>query len=63
MRFSWSNLPLEDEVGEPIDLLRTLESLPEASRTGRVSVFFRMPEGESVAARLVAIRKSDKVGV
>lgn len=58
VRFSWSNLPLENETGEPIDLLRTLESLPEAE-PGEFPVFFRTPEGERIAARLVAIRKSE----
>lgn len=42
---------MEDEVSEPIDLLPTLESLPEAE-PGEFPVFFRMPEGERVAARL-----------
>lgn len=58
VRFSWSNLPLEGENGEPIDLLETLETLPEAE-PGDFTVFFRTPEGERVPARLVAIRKSE----
>jgi len=58
VRFSWSNLPLENEVGEPLDLLATLESLPEAE-PGEFPVFFRTPEGSRIAARLVAIRKSE----
>jgi hypothetical protein len=58
VRFSWSNLPLEDETGEAIDLLAMLESLPEAE-PGEFPVFFRTPEGSRIAARLVAIRKSE----
>lgn len=58
VRFSWSNLPLENEAGEPIDLLAMLETLPEAE-PGEFSVFFRTPEGSRVAARLVATRKSE----
>jgi hypothetical protein len=58
VRFSWSNLPLENEGGEQIDLLRTLESLPEAE-PGEFSVFFRTPDGDRITARLVALRKSE----
>lgn len=58
VRFSWSNLPLENEAGEAIDLLHTLESLSEAE-PGDFPVFFRTPEGERISARLVAIRKSE----
>jgi len=58
VRFSWSNLPLENEAGEPLDLLATLESLPEA-QPGEFPVFFRTPEGTRIAAHLVAIRKSE----
>jgi hypothetical protein len=58
VRFSWSNLPLENETGEPLDLLATLESLPEGE-PGEFPVFFRTPEGRRIAARLVAIRKSE----
>jgi hypothetical protein len=58
VRFSWSNLPLEHEQGEPLDLLATLESLPEAE-PGEFPVYFRTPEGSRIAARLVAIRKSE----
>ena len=58
VRFSWSNLPLENKAGEPLDLLATLESLPEAE-PGEFPVFFRTPEGSPIAARLVAIRKSE----
>ena len=58
VRFSWSNLPLEDEAGEPIDLLRKLETLPEAE-PGDFPLFFRTPEGERISVRMVAIRKSE----
>ena len=58
VRFAWSNLPLENEAGEPMDLLATLESLPEAE-PAEFPVFFRTPEGSRIAARLVAIRKSE----
>jgi hypothetical protein len=58
VRFSWSNLPLENESGDPIDLLQTLETLPEAEH-GEFPVFFQTPEGERISARLVAIRKSE----
>lgn len=58
VRFSWSNLPLENEAGEPLDLLATLESLGEAE-PGEFPVLFRTPEGSRIAGRLVAIRKSE----
>ena len=58
VRFAWSTLPLENEAGRPIDLLATLESLSEAE-AGEFPVFFRTPDGGRVAARLVAIRKSE----
>src|ERR1043165_3997552 len=58
VRFGWSNFPLENEAGEPLDLLATLESLPEAEPAG-LGVFFRAPQGSRIAARLVAIRKSE----
>ncbi len=58
VRFSWSNLPLENEVGEPLDLHAALESLPEAE-PGEFRVFFRTPDHSRIAARLVAIRKSE----
>jgi hypothetical protein len=58
VRFGWSTLPLENEAGEPMDLLTTLESLPEAE-PAEFAVFFRTPQGSRIAARLVAIRKSE----
>src|ERR1043165_8303707 len=58
VRFGWSNFPLENEAGEPLDLLGTPESLPEA-QPGAVAGLFRTPQGRRHAARLVAIRKSE----
>lgn len=58
VRFAWSTLPMENQTGQPLDLLATLESLPEAE-PGEFPVFFRTPEGNRIAARLVAIRKSE----
>lgn len=58
VRFGWSTMPLENEAGEALDLLTTLETLPEAE-PGEFPVFFRTPEGSRIAARLVAIRKSE----
>ena len=58
VRFAWSNVPLENEQGERLELLRALETLPEA-RAGEFSVRFRSPDGKVHAARLVAIRKSE----
>jgi IS4 transposase len=58
VRFGWSTLPLENEAGEPMDLLATLESLPEAE-PAEFAVFFRTPQGSRIAARLVAVRKSE----
>jgi IS4 transposase len=57
VRFAWSNVPLEDDAGEPIDLLAKLKSLPKAE-SGEFPVFFQTPEGSRIAARLVAIRKT-----
>jgi IS4 transposase len=59
VRFAWSNLPLEDEAGQPIDLLAKLKSLPKAEPE-EFPVFFRTPEGSRIAARLVAIRKDKR---
>src|ERR1043165_5073039 len=56
VRFGWSNFPLENEAGEPLDLLATLESLPEAE-PAEFAVFFRTPGGSRAAPRLVGIRK------
>jgi hypothetical protein len=58
VRFAWSNVPLENQQGEPFDLMRALETLPEA-KAGEFSVFFRAPDGRAVPVRLVAIRKSE----
>ena len=58
VRVAWSTLPPENEAGEAIDLLATIASLSEAE-PGEFAVFFRTPDGGRVAARLVAIRKSE----
>jgi hypothetical protein len=56
--FAWSNLPLETREGQPLDLLATLRSVPEA-QAGEFPVQFRAPDGEAIVCRLVAIRKSE----
>jgi IS4 transposase len=58
VRFAWSNLPLEHPDGEPFDLLGALRSLPEAE-PGEFAVAFRLPRGEAMPCRLIAIRKSE----
>jgi hypothetical protein len=58
VRFAWSNLPLENKDGQPFDLLASLRSLPEAN-AGEFAVQFRAPNGEPIACRLVAVRKSE----
>jgi hypothetical protein len=58
IRFPWSTLPLEHPDGESFDLLGALRSLPEAA-PGEFAVTFRSPQGEPLACRLVAIRKSE----
>jgi len=58
VRFAWSNIPLETMQGEAFDLMGALNRLPEAE-AGEFSVAFRAPDGELVAARLVAVRKSE----
>jgi len=56
--FAWKNLPLETLDGEPLDLLATLRSVPEA-QASEFPVQFRAPEGEAIVCRLVTIRKSE----
>jgi hypothetical protein len=56
--FAWKNLPLENAEGQPLDLLATLRSVPEA-QAGEFPVQFRPPDGEAIVCRLVAIRKSE----
>jgi IS4 transposase len=58
VRFAWSNLPLETADGEPLDVITTLRSVPEA-RAGDFNVQFRAPNGQVLPCRLVAIRKSE----
>jgi uncharacterized protein YegP (UPF0339 family) len=59
IRFAWSNLPLETVEGEPFDLMQALEGLPEA-KAGDFPVTFRASDGQVIAARVVAIRKSEQ---
>ncbi len=58
VRFAWGNVPLETAQGEPFALFDALRSLPEAV-AGEFPVRFRSPDGTTVDARLVAIRKSE----
>jgi hypothetical protein len=58
VRIPWNNVPLEDAEGEPLDIPAALETLEEAT-PGEFPVRFRTPDGDVVACRLVAIRKSE----
>lgn len=58
VRLPWSNVPIETRTGEPIELLSTLRTLPEAA-ADEAAVQFRAPDGEGMPCRLVAIRKSE----
>lgn len=58
VRTPWSSIPLEDREGKPFDLFAALRSLPEAA-PGDFPTQFRAPNGEAIAARLVAIRKTE----
>lgn len=58
VRSPWSSIPLENRLGEPFDLFAALRSLPEAA-AGDFTVQFRSPKGDAIAARLVAIRKTE----
>jgi hypothetical protein len=58
VRLPWRNVPLETPQGEPFDLLAALRSLEEAS-AGELPVQFRLPDGEIVPCRFVAVRKSE----
>lgn len=58
VRLPWNNVPLEDEQGGRVDVPQTLETLADAE-PGEFAVRFRAPDGEAIAARLVAIRKSE----
>jgi hypothetical protein len=57
-RFAWPSVPLTTPAGESFSLFEALRSLPEA-RPGEFRVQFLSPDGHPVAARLVAIRKSE----
>jgi len=56
--FAWPSVPLTTADGQPFSLFEALRSLPEA-RQGEFRVQFQSPEGSPIAARLVAIRKSE----
>ena len=56
--FAWPSVPLNTAEGEPFSLFEALRSLPEA-RPDEFRVQFLAPDGQPVAARLVAIRKSE----
>ncbi|SRR5712692_705153 len=58
VRIPWNNVPLEDAEGKQIDIPAALETLAEAC-AGEFPVSFRTPNGDAVACRLVAIRKSE----
>lgn len=58
VRIPWNNVPLEDDQGGRIDIPQALETLADAE-AGEFAVRFRTPDGEAIAARLVAIRKSE----
>lgn len=58
VRFAWPAVPLESVDGRPFSLLDALRSLPEAC-AGEFPVRFTEPDGKQLAARLVAIRKSE----
>lgn len=58
VRFAWPSVPLTTADGQPFSLFEALRSLPEA-RAGEFRVHFLSPDGQPVAARLVAIRKSE----
>jgi hypothetical protein len=57
-RFAWPSVPLSTADGQPFSLFEALRSLPEA-RPGEFRVQFLSPDGQPIAARLVAIRKSE----
>lgn len=57
-RFAWPSVPLLTADGQPFSLFDALRSLPEAC-PGEFRVQFLSPEGRPIAARLVAIRKSE----
>jgi hypothetical protein len=56
--FAWPSVPLITADGQPFSLFEALRSLPEA-RPGEFRVQLQSPDGRLIAARLVAIRKSE----
>jgi len=60
VRMPWSSIPLEDSEDKPFDLFAALRSLKEAT-PGAFPVQFRASKTNSVACRLVAIRKTEAV--
>lgn len=62
VRFAWPAVPLETADGQPVSLLDTLRSLPEAC-PGDFPVRFAGPDGNLIDARLIAIRKSEPAAV
>jgi hypothetical protein len=58
VRFAWPSVPLTTADGQPFSLFEALRSLPEA-RPAEFRVQFLAPDGRPIAARLVAIRKSE----
>jgi Transposase DDE domain len=58
VRFAWPSVPLTKADGQPFSLFEALRSVPEA-RPCEFRVQFLSPDGHPIAARLVAIRKSE----
>jgi len=58
VRSPWSSIPLEDRQGKAFDLFAALRSLPEAAPAD-FAIQFRAPNGEAIAARMVAIRRTE----
>jgi hypothetical protein len=58
VRFAWPSVPLITADGQSFSLFEALRSLPEA-RPGEFRVQLQSPDGRLIAARLVAIRKSE----
>lgn len=57
VRISWSNTPLEDASGKPINIIELLRNIPDASAT-EFDVNYRSG-GRVTPVRLVAIRKTE----
>jgi len=58
VRFAWPSVPLITADGQSFSLFEALRSLPDA-RPGEFLVQLQTPDGRLIAARLVAIRKSE----